>query len=195
MCVCVCVPYPHYTVDWSDNVTIKISDNQPMCVKRGKTLFFRDCVIWYSIQIQMPQHHCWHIRTSRVSNMSVKSFFSVNKADWSWKHHCVHSTCHRAVEAGVSASWYWGAVAMPGGTIQHKWTLFQWFPAHTHRKTGRPYTASHKQTDMHVICIEDGSTGGRSAWGKNMIKCPTVRKMSWIIFSLISWNVKMIFPH
>lgn len=76
-----------------------------------------------------------------------------------WKHQCVHSTCHRAVEAVVSASWYWGAVAMPGATIQHKCTLFQWFPARTHRQTGRLHTASHKQTDMHAISIEDSSTG------------------------------------
>lgn len=117
----------------------------PTCVESKKTLFFRACVIWCvsalsSTNTDATHNRCWHINTIHVSDVSFKAFFSANKADWTWRHQCVHSTCHRAVEAGVSASWYWGAVAMPGATIPHKWTLFQWFPAHTHRERQADYT-------------------------------------------------------
>lgn len=87
----------------------------PMCAKRVEVLF---CVcvwggvMWCIIAVNLSHRErhtlCWHHSCEQHVFSDVFPPCAANKADWTWKHQCVHSTCHRAVEAGVSASWYRG---------------------------------------------------------------------------------------
>lgn len=140
MCSCVCARI-YCTVDWSDNIIILNNwksagaTSLPTCAESKNALFVQVWVMWCvytlrSLHTDGANTHCWHYSCEQHVS---KAFFSSDEADWIWKHQCVHSTCHRAVEAVVSASWYWGGCGHAGGYNTAQCTLFQWFLVQSQR--------------------------------------------------------------